>query len=196
MSQALACKPQTQPEAVRDLHQRLMQHAAGLPNDELFARMLSSQAAGIGALPHGLGLSPDQFSRMLQRHFPNSGPLFEIDPSRWGESVRMDERQDLLDLLEEHRANLDESESWVELVIAAGCMGGNHLWQDLGLWGRADVTQLIGRNFPELAAKNVKDMKWKKFLYKQLCQREGVYVCRSPSCEVCSDYASCFSTEE
>jgi nitrogen fixation protein NifQ len=52
------------------------------------------------------------------------------------------------------------------------------------------------RNFPSLAARNDKNMKWKKFFYKQLCDAEGIYVCRSPSCEVCVDYAQCFAPEE
>ena len=47
-------------------------------------------------------------------------------------------------------------------------------------------------NFRPLAEQNTKDMKWKKFLYKQLCIGEGIYVCRAPSCEVCVDYAACF----
>ncbi|MFM8444786.1 MAG: nitrogen fixation protein NifQ, partial [Methylococcus sp.] len=33
---------------------------------------------------------------------------------------------------------------------------------------------------------------WKKFLYKQLCEAEGIYVCRAPSCGECVDYADCF----
>jgi NifQ. len=40
------------------------------------------------------------------------------------------------------------------------------------------------------------DMKWKKFIYKQLCEAEGLYVCRAPSCEVCKDYDQCFGKEE
>jgi len=55
---------------------------------------------------------------------------------------------------------------------------------------------MLHHNFPELAAKNVKDMKWKKFLYKQLCEAEGIYLCRAPSCEVCIDYPKCFGSEE
>ncbi len=39
-------------------------------------------------------------------------------------------------------------------------------------------------------------MKWKKFIYKQLCITEGIYTCRAPSCEVCADYADCFGPEE
>jgi len=53
----------------------------------------------------------------------------------------------------------------------------------------------MARNFPGLSTLNDRDMKWKKFLYKQLCERTGVYVCRSPSCEVCVDYAKCFGRE-
>jgi nitrogen fixation protein NifQ len=185
-----------QPEQVTGLHGRLMAHAAGLPNDELFARMLASQAAGAGMLPFGLGLGPAEFPQLLQRHFPRSGPLFEIDSNQWPDAGRMDERQDLLALLDEHRAGQDDSEIWMARIVATACMGGNHLWQDLGLWNRADLSRLFTDNFPALAAKNVRDMKWKKFLYKQLCRREGVYVCRSPSCEVCADYANCFGPEE
>ncbi|WP_366930755.1 nitrogen fixation protein NifQ [Marinospirillum sp.] len=43
--------------------------------------------------------------------------------------------------------------------------------------------------------KNHLDMKWKKFLYRQLCMDSGITYCRSPSCEACSDYAECFAPE-
>jgi nitrogen fixation protein NifQ len=38
-------------------------------------------------------------------------------------------------------------------------------------------------------------MKWKKFLYRQFCAREEIYVCPAPSCGVCKDYAKCFGPE-
>ena len=72
----------------------------------------------------------------------------------------------------------------------------DHLWQDLGLWSRKDLGTLMQLNFPQLAARNDKDMKWKKFLYKQLCIAEGIYTCRAPSCEVCADYQHCFGPED
>jgi len=84
----------------------------------------------------------------------------------------------------------------MSVIVATGCMANDHLWQDLGLWSRRDLSELMARNFPTLAAKNDRDMKWKKFLYKQLCEREGVYLCRAPSCAVCCDYAKCFGPEE
>jgi nitrogen fixation protein NifQ len=50
--------------------------------------------------------------------------------------------------------------------------------------------------FPRLAALNVGDMKWKKFIYRFYCSREGIYVCPAPSCGECSDYSQCFAKEE
>ena len=47
---------------------------------------------------------------------------------------------------------------------------------------RIDATQL-----PDTGGENDHDMKWKKFLYKQLCIQEGVYLRRAPSCAVCCD---------
>ena len=80
-------------------------------------------------------------------------------------------------------------------IVTAGCLGSDHLWQDLGLWNRAQLTGLMRENFAPLAKRNDKDMKWKKFLYRQLCEAEGVAICRSPSCEICVDYAVCFGSE-
>ena len=39
-------------------------------------------------------------------------------------------------------------------------------------------------------------MKWKKFFYRQLCQSEGVVICKSPVCSACEDFAQCFGQEE
>jgi len=80
-------------------------------------------------------------------------------------------------------------------IVVAGCMASDHLWSDLGLWSCTDLTALMRRNFPALAARNVRDMRWKHFLYKQLCETEGIYTCRAPSCEVCDDYPGCFGPE-
>jgi nitrogen fixation protein NifQ len=185
---------QAHPSPKGSLYALLMTRAAGLPNDDLFARMLVSQAAGQSALPPGLGLAAAEFRSLMARHFPGFGL-----PARLAEAKDLGERSiewdDLLGLLMQYRAGDDPSQDWLALIVATACMGGDHLWQDLGLWQRADLTQLMSRNFPGLTALNTRDMKWKKFLYKQLCDRAGVYVCRSPSCEVCVDYAKCFGPE-
>ena len=182
-------------DARSELHGLLMAQAGGFANDDLFARMLASQMLGTGALPPGLGLAQADFAALLARHFPGftaaaGGTLAAEDPSREAE------RAELLSLLQAHCGGADASERWMAAIVAAACMGGDHLWQDLGLWSRVDLSGLMTRNFPALAEKNTRDMKWKKFLYKQLCDRDGVYVCRSPSCEVCADYAKCFGPED
>lgn len=106
------------------------------------------------------------------------------------------EKQDLEGLLRRHAAKSDpETECIIALVVAA-CLGSDHLWQDLGLWSRQELSAMIAHNFPQLKERNSKDMKWKKFLYKQLCEAEGLYVCRAPSCEVCQDHQQCFGPED
>ena len=174
------------------LYGRLMAHAAGYRNDDLFARMLVSQATGLGALPPGLGLDPEAFSGLLGRHFPGCGPLGLTAADGPG-TERGLERDDLIALMLAGRAGADASEAWLAEIVAAACMAGDHLWQDLGLWSRQDLSRLMTDNFPALAAQNVHDMKWKKFLYRQICEREGVHVCPAPSCQACADYAKCFN---
>ena len=176
------------------VYTQLMTHATSLPNAELFAKILASQATGIGSLPADLGLGEQTFSALLVCYFHGTKPtpLFVVPslvPSR------RTEWEELTTLLLEHRAGISFSEQWLAKIVATACMGGNHLWQDLGLWSRNDVTDLMTNNFPTLAANNRADMKWKKFLYKQLCQREGIYICRAPSCEDCTDYSYCFGAE-
>jgi len=178
------------------LYALLMARAAGHASDDLYARMLVSQVAARSALPAGLGLDAAAFRALMAHHFPGfSLPAPLAHRPNLGE--RGAEWDELHALLLEFQCGEDaRSETWMASIVASACMGGDHLWQDLGLWTRADLTQLMARNFPGLSALNQRDMKWKKFLYKQLCERNGVYVCRSPSCEVCVDYAKCFGPKD
>jgi nitrogen fixation protein NifQ len=179
----------------RELYGYLMAHACGASNDDALASMLATRLSGGGALPARLGLSPGQFDAMLDHHFPGA----YLDDPAVGEgqdAQRAGEAEDLRRLLLGGRAGEDISEEWMAVIVIAGCMGGDHLWQDLGLWSRADLSELMRSNFPSLAARNDRDMKWKKFLYKQLCETEGIYTCRAPSCEVCVDYHVCFGPED
>ena len=176
---------------------RLMAHSRGLPNDDTLARMLATQASSGGSLPEGLGLVPLEFAALLARHFP-AQPRLNLPPRpspAWDPRL-LEERQELVKLLNAYRAGVDESELWLSEIVATGCMANDHLWEDLGLWSRRDLSELMARNFPALAARNDRDMKWKKFLYKQLCEQEGIYLCRAPSCAVCRDYPLCFGPEE
>ncbi|SEP67646.1 nitrogen fixation protein NifQ [Ectothiorhodospira magna] len=175
------------------LHGRLLAHARGLPNDDLLAALLSAWVGGRGVLPAYLGLSGSDYRQMLGRHFP--GLTLNPPALEPMEVQRLDERRDLQHLLLSHRRGRDPSEVWLATIVAAACMGPDHLWQDLGLCNRDHLTRLMRDNFPGLVALNAQDMKWKKFLYRQLCLAEDILICRSPSCEVCQDYAVCFGPE-
>jgi len=176
------------------LYAELMTHAAGLPNDEIFAQMIAGQVAGVGVLPPGLGLVDKDFATLLARHFPGLKLLIRQTDRR--ADPRALERDDVLALLLEHRAYKNMSEEWMAEIVTTACMGGDHLWQDLGLRSREYLSRLMTENFPSLAAKNEHDMKWKKFLYKQLCEKEGINTCRAPTCEYCVDYLTCFGPED
>lgn len=181
--------------AMRVTHAQLMAHAQGQSNDDALACMLASWRHGGGAMPARLGLSEAWFQALLTHHFPGTDVAFPalgapVDPER------AEERTELRTLLLAHRAHDSVTEQWMAEIVAAACMASDHLWQDLGLWSRKDLTALMMRNFPALATRNDRNMKWKRFLYKQLCESEGIYVCRAPSCEVCADYVACFSPED
>jgi nitrogen fixation protein NifQ len=183
-------------ETLEQVYARLMSARRGEAVEETLARILSSWTLGMGAMPEWLGLGEKAFHAMLNHHFPAldtrsiQGANVSVDAERGAEL------QDLRKLLLDNRTVQTDSTAWMAEIVTAGCMGNDHLWQDLGLWNRADLSKLMMDNFAPLAIRNDKDMKWKKFLYKQLCDAEGIYVCRSPSCEVCADYQNCFGSED
>jgi nitrogen fixation protein NifQ len=146
-----------------------------------------------------LGLSYDSFCDLLQTRLPNFAP-----PPHWlcaqeataGKDGPLGEFTDLLQLLLDHRAAANDQHRRIAHLVASACMGSNHLWQDLGLPDRNALSALLSGHFPTLAARNTGNMKWKKFFYKQLCEREGINACKAPSCAACADYDKCFGAEE
>lgn len=180
----------------QQLYDHLMVHASGHRVEDILARMLASWALGQGAMPRWLGLEACAFEAMLQRHFPGLKPGVLPDVGVAMDPRRLDEVEDLRKLLMQGRTQGSDTEAMMADLLVAGCMGDDHLWQDLGLWNRKDLSRLMLDHFAPLATRNVHDMKWKKFLYKQLCETEGIYTCRAPSCEVCADYNVCFGPEE
>ena len=166
------------------------------PNHEWLACMVASWCVGNSVLPDYLGLECHDFAA-LKIHYFADYPLPEYAPSgKQLDFERMLERQDLINLLKHYSRPEVVETDWVIGLLVAGCLGDDHLWHDLGLWSRSQLTALLNYNFPELAARNTHDMKWKKFLYKQLCEEEGLYLCRAPSCQVCVDYGVCYGSEE
>lgn len=112
--------------------------------------------------------------------------------------ARNDEVDDLIALLLDHadRSAGPKADLYhVAWLLACASLGDQHLWQDMGLPSREALSQLIGRWFPSLAARNVDNMKWKKFFYRQLCLRENILICKAPTCGECTEHALCFGAE-
>jgi nitrogen fixation protein NifQ len=164
--------------------------AAADPNRSILASIVAGQVADTGCLPADLGLGKAAHACLLSEYFPK---LDTSGPQRAIEAIP--EWEDLQKLLLAHRACEYPSELLIANIVATACAGRDHLWQDLGLANREELSKLMWVNFPALARANTGDMKWKKFLYRQLCSSEGIYVCPAPSCGVCKDYAKCFGPE-
>lgn len=160
----------------------------------------SSRLPGRG----GFGLDLADFSAMLDQYFPGARrayltPVLRARLVAAGAARRdtgFDEFEDLLSLLMGHRGDDSREVRWLAHAMTACCMGEDHLWQDMGLPNRQALSDLLARHFPSLHAKNGGGMRWKKFFYKQLCERSGMFVCRSPSCADCAEYSNCFGSEE
>ena len=83
---------------------------------------------------------------------------------------------------------------WLAHALAAASFGSRHLWQDLGLSGRAEVSRLMQLCFPALAQQNTADLKWKRFLFLALGEQLGRPGLTPPHCDGCDGYAACFGT--
>ncbi len=143
------------------------------------------------------GLSATGVQRLLEHYFP--GIPVPVVTAALGNTACLalttEEYADLHALLYEFRRDDSEENHWVTHAVASACAGQNHLWQDMGLPSREVLSQLMRRYFPVLYYKNHSNMKWKKFFYKQLCDRAEVSMCKAPSCGVCVDYKLCFGAE-
>jgi nitrogen fixation protein NifQ len=174
------------------------------PEDGLtraFAGVIQAASKGEIRPPNlGMGLTQDKFIELLECYFPGSS--LEICGDNYQEgsgncvSLLVSEFDDLVELLLDHRTSDAEYNEWLAHAVASGCMGGNHLYQDMGLPDRHALSALLERHFTTLYLKNVNDMKWKKFFYKQLCDRAEVIMCPARSCQACIDYHNCFELNE
>jgi nitrogen fixation protein NifQ len=174
---------------------------ADAPEVQALAGVLATAYAAHGTeclpLP-GLGAAATR--HLLARWFPGAEQALALDWQTLAHAhrtePRYDEVEDLVALLTDSAAGKQEETLWLAHALAQASLGDNHLWQDLHLPSRRELSALMQRWFPLLAARNDRDMKWKKFLYKQLCDKAEISICRAPSCSVCSDYAVCFGPED
>jgi len=177
-------------------NRHLLDHARN-PADVATRAFAGALATSSGALSQPLGLPPESFHALLARYFPAAAPVYEAanDPAIGCPALRTDEYDDLLQLLLAHRSGDSDETRWLASAVAAASLGSDHLWQDLGLANRQELSDLLRNHFGPLFAKNTGNMKWKRFFYKQLCDQAEVNLCKAPSCRVCNDYRLCFGPE-
>jgi nitrogen fixation protein NifQ len=181
----------------------LLTHARN-PEDDLtlaFAAVIQAVSEGGIQPPNlGMGLPMNKFIELLETYFPGSSKEIcgERFQATYAERVSPMESEfiDMVGLLLEHRSFDAEYNVWVAHAIASGCMGSDHLYHDMGLPDRRALSSLLERYFTTLFQKNVHNMKWKKFFYKQLCDRAEVLMCPARNCQSCVDYKNCFAPEE
>ena len=187
-----------------DLHLQLLTAAGSAPDATTVA--LAGVISGLDLRPADYrvpvaGLGVEEFAWLLESEFPYldwATHLTLRDRQRGAARVTnsVDEFADLFALLWDHRVEDDTRTLWLASAVATACMSANHLWQDMGLPHRGMLGALLAEHFPALHARNTEDMKWKKFFYKQLCDRAEIHACRAPSCTVCDDRPACFGPEE
>jgi nitrogen fixation protein NifQ len=185
----------------RSLYRVLM---AGEDRVSDFARHLLACPLALAAsegddgLDARLGLSANALASLILAHFPHAGPYLAqfFAPDGNGDQTASIEEPDLRRLLIDNSSLTGAEGGWLAHIVARRCLQSNHLWQDLGLTDRSDLSRLMAIAFGPLALANSRDMKWKKFFYRELCQQEGVLVCKSPVCAACTDVALCFGAEE
>ncbi|MBB1486486.1 nitrogen fixation protein NifQ [Oceanospirillum sediminis] len=181
------------PPRVQQAYSQWVALSDGDSNAIHLAKMLAAQTEGHSALSGTLSLTDDEFYLLMQQYFPRQD-LKGLFLDREGRHFTPEHEQ-LVELILANRAARCKSEVFFAQILAAGCSGADHLWYDLGFWCRSDLQQFIQLNFPGLVEKNMLGMRWKKFLYRQLCVDTGINMCRSPSCQSCVEYKECFSPE-
>ena len=176
---------------------RLLDHA---PHREaadtvMFARLIGAKLAS--AEPLHLGLARDALGALLARHFPDFPHA--TAPHTLPERIAASGHQPFVDALRamllRHESSLDAQDADAQClatIIATACLRPDHLWRDLGLDGRDDVTAILMRHYPQLVARNIDGMRWKKFLARELALAEGRAPEPAPGCPGCEDYGFCY----
>lgn len=186
-----------------EAYRRLIDASARARHDEfdihivaaILALGISEASAGDRSICEGVGLDRPELVALITDMFP--GALVTLE-SALGDAALVidDEEQSLREILGMFRASVSHLEGPLVSMIARRCKSPHHLWQDLGLRNRGELSQLMSRHFPRLAEKNKQDMKWKKFLYRMVCGSEGFVLCTAPVCSECDDFKVCFGAED
>jgi len=176
-------------------------------NSGYFIQIIQAQLSGKIVLPHALGLSEIEYQDL--KAAINDSELNQKE-AEWNQdkseylrqraefcaemfAMKSEEHEELKVLLNSYCSEQAPFSDKMAVIVATASLTKFHLWESLGLVERTQLSDLIRYNFPELYALNTKNMRWKRFFYHQLCEQEGSYLCKAPSCEECKSYSECFA---
>ena len=164
----------------------------------LFACLLAVAAGEPFPAAAALGLGKGELDAVLNRYFPDARrDLLNRAAETGATRPPPAPNPDVLALLLDHAAGGNRREStWLARIVAARSTLPGHLWVAMGLFERPELSGAIRRHLPTLATANAGNMRWKRFVFKQVCDLGGGVLCKAPNCGVCSDYALCFAEEE
>jgi len=152
------------------------------------------EAASGGTLCSGLGMSGPDLRSVIEETFPTMLSML-IPMGLDGDVACMEDERCVRELLRRFRSRAGAVNTLLTTLIARRAGRPNHLWQDLGLANRGELSSLMMRHFAPLARRNTQDMKWKKFFYRMICREDGFSLCVAPTCSECKDFETCFGDE-
>jgi nitrogen fixation protein NifQ len=172
---------------------------AVIDDDFSFDRHVLASILAVAAMENGpvagrAGLAAADFASLMAQWFPAACAMGVAWDAR--DTVAEDDEIAMVrDLLLAQRSSEGHAGRWLAAMIARRSMEPNHLWEDLGLRDRTELSRLLARHFAPLAARNTKNMRWKRFFYRMLCEDDGLVMCSTPVCANCNDFNLCFGDE-
>jgi nitrogen fixation protein NifQ len=173
--------------------------AADITDDRNFDRhvlasILAAAAMEDEAVAARAGLAEDELAALVMEYFPSARDQLTVWCRPAGRAED-DEIAMVRDLLLQQRSSAGDTGRWLAAMIARRAMEPNHLWEDLGLRERSELSRMLARHFGPLAARNTRNMRWKRFFYRMLCEDDGFVMCTTPVCTQCNDFHLCFGEE-
>jgi nitrogen fixation protein NifQ len=160
----------------------------------VLACVLSAAVMDGGPITERAGLDEQELNALFATCFP-SAPVRAFAWVHVSDPAGDDETIMVRDLLLAQRSTEGEVGRWLAAMVARRAMEPNHLWEDLGLRERPELSRLLSRHFAPLAARNTRNMRWKRFFYRMLCEDDGFVMCTAPVCTQCNDFDLCFGEE-
>ncbi len=163
-------------------------------DEHIFASILAVAALEGGSIGQRVGLVAGDLAGLAERWFPHLREAI----LRWSSEAphaEDDEVAMVRELLMANRSTDCPESRWLALMVARRALEANHLWEDLGLRNRNELSRLLMRHFAPLARRNTRGMRWKRFFYRMLCEDDGFLICSTPGCTDCPDFDDCFGEE-